>query len=288
MATALHAQQLHNTTSRDGTTIGYWSSGNGPPLLLVHGGFGDHSRWDALRPFLEPHVTVHAMDRRGRGASGDHPDYSLEREYEDVAAVIDAIARESDAAVDVYGVSLGGVCTLGAAPLTTNILRLVVYEGWPPVPDETAPPVGFIERIEELLQKGDRDAALVLGYRELLQLSDDEIEQLKGRPEWSARLASVHTLPRELRTVHEVQFDAQRLARISVPTLLLVGEEGPDWNVEPVAAALPDVRVHVLEGQAHTADLFAPEVVARPLLAFLRGEPTERPTTTPRLEGRSS
>jgi pimeloyl-ACP methyl ester carboxylesterase len=268
MATALQAQ-LHHTTSRDGTTVGYWTSGDGPPLVLVHGGFGDHTRWDALRPHLEPHVTVHAMDRRGRGASGDHPDYSIEREYEDVAAVVDAVASETGATVDVYGVSLGGVCALGAALLTTHIRRLAVYEGWPPVPAETAPPPGFIERIEHLLKKGDREAALAVGYRELLQLSDDEIEHLKGRPEWSARLASVHTMPRELRTVHEVQFDAQRLAPISAPTLLLVGEEGPDWKPDPVAAALPDARIHVLEGQSHAADLFAPELVAKPLLRFL-------------------
>ena len=69
--------------------------GDGPPLLLVHGGLGDHTRWGPLLPYLDPHFTVHAMDRRGRGVSGDGPDYSPLREFEDVAAVIDAIAADS-------------------------------------------------------------------------------------------------------------------------------------------------------------------------------------------------
>lgn len=82
-------------TSTDGTRIGFSSSGSGPPLLLVHGGLGDRTRWEALLPYLEPHLRVHAMDRRGRGLSGDPPEYALEREYEDVAAVVDAIATSS-------------------------------------------------------------------------------------------------------------------------------------------------------------------------------------------------
>lgn len=270
MTSAIEAR-VHRTTSRDGTSIGYWTTGEGPPLLLVHGGFGDHRRWDALRPHLENHLTVHAMDRRGRGASGDHPDYSIEREYEDVAAVIDAIAEDAGSPVNVYGTSLGGMCALGAAGITSNIRRLALYEGWPLVPPETSPPPGFIERAEQMLAGGDREGALVMGYRELLQLSDQEIEHLKSRPEWSARLASAHTMPRELRTVHELKFDPDQLRGVPVPTLLLVGEEGPDWQPEKVAHEIPGARIAVLRGQAHAADLFAPEVVAEPLLDFIRG-----------------
>ena len=74
--------------SRDGTEIGWWTSGEGPPLVLVHGAVADHTRWRPLLPYLEAHATVHAMDRRGRGASGDAPVYDLAREFEDVAAVV--------------------------------------------------------------------------------------------------------------------------------------------------------------------------------------------------------
>ncbi len=81
--------------SRDGTEIAYWTTGAGPPLVLVHGTPADHTRWRPLLPYLEPHATVHAMDRRGVGASGDALDYDVAREYEDVAAVIDAVAESS-------------------------------------------------------------------------------------------------------------------------------------------------------------------------------------------------
>jgi pimeloyl-ACP methyl ester carboxylesterase len=96
--------------SRDGTEIAYWTSGEGPPLVLVHGAPDDHTRWHPLLPYLESHATVHAMDRRGRGASGDAPGYHLAREFEDVAAVVDAVAEASGSAVDVYGHSFGGLC----------------------------------------------------------------------------------------------------------------------------------------------------------------------------------
>jgi pimeloyl-ACP methyl ester carboxylesterase len=144
--------RIHRAISADGTQIAYFTSGEGPPLLLVHGGGGDHTRWDALRPYLEPHFTLYAMDRRGRGASGDHPDYAFEREYEDVAAVVDAVAEASGSPFHLYGHSYGGFSAFGAAALSRNIARLVLYEGWPPVnPAAFAPPPGFLERIEGLL-----------------------------------------------------------------------------------------------------------------------------------------
>ena len=122
--------------SRDGTQIGCWTSGEGPPLVLVHGAMADHTRWRPLLPYLEPHATVHAIDRRGRGASGDGPDYQVAREFEDIAAVVDAVAEASGSAVDLYGHSYGGFCAFGGAALTANISRLVLYEGWPsPNPD---------------------------------------------------------------------------------------------------------------------------------------------------------
>ena len=124
MTTGADQPTLTYVTSRDGTEIAYWTSGDGPPLVLVHGAAGDHTRWRPLLPHLEPQTTVHAMDRRGRGASGDASEYDLEREYEDVAAVIDAVARASGSRVDVYGHSYGGACAFGAALLTWNIHRL--------------------------------------------------------------------------------------------------------------------------------------------------------------------
>ena len=115
--------------SGDGTQIAYWSSGEGPPLVVVHGTPADHTRWRPLLPYLEPYASVHAMDRRGRGASGDGPDYELVREYEDVAAVVDAVAAASGTPVDLYAHSHGGIVAFGAATLMSSIRRLVLSEG---------------------------------------------------------------------------------------------------------------------------------------------------------------
>jgi pimeloyl-ACP methyl ester carboxylesterase len=90
------AATVTRVVSRHGTEIACWSSGEGPPLVLVHGTTADHTRWRPLLPYLEPHATVHALDRRGRGASGDAPDYRVAREFEDVAAVVDAVAEPPD------------------------------------------------------------------------------------------------------------------------------------------------------------------------------------------------
>src|SRR5918994_4419958 len=150
-----------SVTSKDGTAIAYWTSGDGPPLVLVHGTPADHTRWRPLLPYLESYTTVHAMDRRGRGGSGDGPEYALEREYEDVAAVVDAVAEASGSAVDVYGHSHGGLCAFGAAMLTSNIHKLVLYEGWPaPNPEALAIPSDVQERMDALLAEGERERAL--------------------------------------------------------------------------------------------------------------------------------
>ena len=262
---------LSHTTSRDGTEIGYFTTGEGPPLVLVHGGLGDHTRWGELLPYLEPHRTVHAMDRRGRGASGDGPDYAPQREFEDVAAVVDAVAERSGSAVDLYGISNGATFALGAATLTDNIRRLALYEpGIDDVEDLITPELE--ERLETLLEAGDRDGLVEAFFREALGLGDD-IATIRAQPSWPARVAVAHTLPRELRNTPEQLFDPVEAAKVTVPTLLLQGSESPPSlraDVQTVADAVPDTRIVVLEGQAHSADFLAPQLVAEQLLPFLQ------------------
>jgi pimeloyl-ACP methyl ester carboxylesterase len=261
------------TVSPDGTEIAYWSSGSGRPLVLVHGALGDHTRWDALRPHLEQHLTVHAMDRRGRGGSGDSAEYSLEREAEDVAAVIDDVARRAGESVYVYCSSFGGLAAFGAVRLTSHIGRLALYEAWPPVdPAAMAPPDGFLERMEALIAADEREAALETAYRELVGVSEAELDGIRAQPAWPARVAAVHTIPREEKAFSSAAFEAAAAAGITVPTLLLIGSESPIWGpqAETVAAALPDARITILEGQGHIADLLAPELVAAALLPFFQ------------------
>lgn len=259
--------------SRDGTGIAYWTSGEGPPLLMVHGVTADHSRWQPLLPYLQPHATVCAMDRRGRGASGDAPDYRLAREWEDVAAVIDAVAAATGSPVDVYGHSHGGLCAFGAATLTRNVCRLVLYEGWPAVdPSRHVFPRALEERLDALLATGAYDAAVEALFRHFGS-TDEEVRGLRAQPAWQARVAAAHTITREVRAIGQAPFDPHQVARITVPTLLLTGTDSPDpavADLPAVADALPDARVVVMEGQGHLADVLAPETFAGHVLAFLR------------------
>ena len=262
-------------TSTDGTEIAVWTSGDGPPLLLVHGTAGVHERFAPLLPYSgAAFATVHVMDRRGRGASGDAPVYALEREHEDVAAVVDAIAAASGSAVDVYGHSYGGECAFGAALLTANIRRLVLYEGWPPVsPDKLDFPREVEERLDGLVAAGDREPALELFMREVVKVSDADIRAIREQPTWPLRVGAAHTITREIRAFRADTFDAEQAGRISVPVLVLAGGDSPDEikdDPETVVAALPDARLVVIEGQEHLADVLVPEVFAQHLLAFLR------------------
>jgi pimeloyl-ACP methyl ester carboxylesterase len=260
--------------SRDGTPIACWTSGQGPPLVVVHGTPADHTRWRPLLPYLEPHVTVHAMDRRGRGASGEGPAYELAREYEDVAAVVDAVAAASGAPVDLYGHSHGGIVAFGAATLTSRIRRLVLYEGWPvPNPEVYALPPGLEDRMDALLAAGDRDAVVETLFRELELLSDEDMQAFKTAPSWPGRVAAAHTITREVRAETGARLDPGLAGRIAVPVLLLTGEHSADpskADIEAVAAALPDARIVVLQGQEHVADVLVPDVFAEEVLAFLR------------------
>src|SRR5262245_17922096 len=140
---------MHTTVSKDGTPIGFERSGKGPPLVLVHGTSADHTRWKPLLPELESRFTLYAVDRRGRGGSGDASTYSVEREFEDIAAVVDAVGEPSF----LLGHSYGAVCALEASLRTHNVRKLVLYE--PPIRTaEPLYPLGAAERLQALLDSG--------------------------------------------------------------------------------------------------------------------------------------
>ena len=131
--------EVMSVASMDGTPIRVECGGTGSTLLLVHGGTGDRSRWTALFPFFASHVTVCAMDRRGHGASGDSPNYSLQKEAEDVIAVINSRPGK----VFVLGHSFGAVAALEAAFQTDRISKLVFYE--PPVRNPDFPTCSILD-----------------------------------------------------------------------------------------------------------------------------------------------
>jgi pimeloyl-ACP methyl ester carboxylesterase len=131
------------------------------------------------------------MDRRGRGGSADAEEYALEREYEDVAAVVDAVAEASGSAVDLYGHSHGGICAFGGATLTSNIRKLVLYEGWAlPNPEVYALPADLEEHMDALLASGNLDAVVETLFRELESMSEEDLSALRSAPSWPGRRGS--------------------------------------------------------------------------------------------------
>lgn len=265
---------LTYVTSAGGTEIAVFISGEGRPLVVVPGTTSDHTTWRPVLPYLEGHVAVHAVDRRGRGRSGDSPDYSSAREYADVAAVVNAAAAATGSPVDLLGHSYGGNVAFGAATLTTNIRKLVLYEGWP-VPDiaHRTLPAQVIARLESLLAQGRSEQMLETFYLEIAKMSEQEITGIKAAPTWPARVAAANTVPRELHAFAEQAFDPGRAAKVQLPVLLLVGADSPveiKADPEVVAAALPDARIQVLDGQMHLAHLSDPKTFAEQVLAFLR------------------
>ncbi|GAA1732420.1 alpha/beta hydrolase [Isoptericola hypogeus] len=271
---------LVRATSPDGTRIAVFVSGRGRPLVLVPGTTSDHTTWRLVAPLLADHVAVHAVDRRGRGLSGDAGAYSLPAEHDDVAAVVDAAAAAWGGPVDLLGHSYGGNVAFGAALRTGNVRRLLLYEGWP-VPDvaHRRYPPELLARLDTLLAAGRPEAMLELFCREIAMMTPAEVAAIKAAPTWSARVAAAPTVPREVWAFGEHAFDPADAARIRVPVLLLVGGESPAEiaaDPEVVAAALPDARIRVLPGQAHVAHLTAPEVLAAEVLAFLADQVSRR------------
>ncbi len=155
--------------SPDGTPIAVWRSGRGPPLLLVHGMVADHSTtWQRVRPLLEERFTVHILDRRGRGESGDGPEYALEREAEDVASVVDAIGKPTY----LVGHSFGGLVTLEATRHTSCIARLASYEGIP-LRGTDAVPDGVTGALQGMLREGEGHLAMYTAPERFVRALED-------------------------------------------------------------------------------------------------------------------
>ncbi len=263
-------QTMEKAISRDGTAVGYFRSGTGRPLVLVHGTAADHARWDTVRQLFEPHVSLAALDRRGRGASGDAEAYAFEREVEDVVAVVDALARESGGPVDLLGHSYGGLCALGAVLQTDNVRRLVIYEA--PVLGEGVVPEGFLDRVEPLVDEGRFDEVLMMFFREVVLMPEDQLRAFRELPAWQARLGAAPTIARELATASACPLAPEQLAACSLPTLLVAGGDSPEFlrrSTDALASALPTVRVEVLAGQQHAAMDTAPQLFADAVLGFL-------------------
>lgn len=263
------ARNMNHVISKDGTHIAYERSGTGPPLVLIHGTGIDHTYWTPLIPKLEQYFTVYTVDRRGRGQSGDTQPYAIQREFDDVAALVDSIPGT----VGLLGHSYGALCSLEAALLTTHIHKLVLYE--PPVYttiDVSYPP-DILDRFDALLKAGHAEEALLMVY-EVGQASTHELNLLRSLPSWQARVLAAHTIPREQISVKNYSFDPGRFRNLEIPILFLLGSESLAFYkaaTETLHESLPHSRIAILPEQQHEAVVTAPELFLREVIGFFLG-----------------
>ncbi|HET9615243.1 MAG TPA: alpha/beta fold hydrolase, partial [Candidatus Limnocylindrales bacterium] len=276
-------------TAPDGVEIAVFRTGTGAPLVLVHGATADHTAWRTAGPLFATRHAVAAIDRRGHGESGDTPTerrgranasdpdrgYSIEREFDDLAAVVDTIAAEVGRPVDVVGHSYGGRIALGAALRTSNLRRLVTYEGAPPAPegpryqDADATTLGHVE---SLVAAGRRDEALETFLREIVGMPEADLAAYRANPIWPRRVAAVHTAVRELRAEDSPAASLDALARVRGPVLQVLGGDSPPAFVaatRALDARLRNGRVVTISGARHAAHHSHPEAFVSAVEAFL-------------------
>ncbi len=260
-------------SSRDGTRIAVFRSGDGSPLVLVHGATADHTAFRVVGPMLGASFTVYAIDRRGRGASGDGTEaYSIEREFEDVAAVAETLSVASGGPVDVFGHSYGGRCALGAALLTNAIRRVISYEGAPTPPGSSYHPPGIEARLRERLAAGDRGGALATFLSEVVGMNAADLAAYQADPIWPIRAAAAGTILRELEAEADPDASIDRLGAVLQPVLQLLGGESlPVFRDATVALdeRLADGRIVMIDDARHAAHHTHPDQVVRAVQTFL-------------------
>ncbi len=260
---------LESVRSKDGTKIAFERRGDGPPLVMIHGTTVDRTRWGGVVGKLAQHFTLCLVDRRGRGDSGDGPRYAIEREFEDVVAVVESLATPAF----VFGHSYGAICSLEAARLTPRIAKLVLYEPPLPLPGQSHVFISDLgERLDRFLVAGDRDAIVSTFMREVIRMSEDETASMRKTSTWEVRLRAAHTIPREMATANRYQFSPEAFADLHVPTLFLLGSRSPVFlqaATRMASEAIAGSKVEELRGHGHAAMSTGPTVFLEKVLPFL-------------------
>jgi pimeloyl-ACP methyl ester carboxylesterase len=253
-------------TSADGTRIAFSRYGAGPAIILVHGTFTDrtHPTLSGVAAALAPWFTVVNYDRRGRGDSGNTEPYAVDREIEDLAALVEAAGGSAM----VFGGSSGAALALEAAARNPHISKLAAWE--PPYHvDDSAPclPDDFAARLDALVRAGRRGDAVQMYMVEAAGMPASAIAVMRLEPSWSESEKTAHTLAYEAAVMGPGNaLPAARLGGITQPVLVLNGGSSPPWMINAgraVAAAIPGTVYRVLEGQTHnvSAQALVPELL---------------------------
>ncbi len=256
--------------SADGTTIALEVTGSGHPLVLIGGAFNDRTRTAGLAQVLAPHYQAVIYDRRGRGHSGDTSvDYSVDREMEDLEAVIDHIGGTAS----LFGHSSGAVLALEAAIRHLPVGKVAAYEP-PYIPEGSRPrPAPDVaERQLRFVDADDRDGATALYQTEVIGLPSDMVEGMRQSEMWSFFTRLANSLPYDYALFEPgCPVPDARLAHIEVPTLVIAGSNTFPWlatAAQEVASAVPGASYLSLVGQDHGV-LHQPEALLACLREFL-------------------
>lgn len=260
---------MNQVISKDGTAIAYDQLGQGPAVIVVGGVLGDRSQQAPLAGLLSEHFTVFNYDRRGHGESGDRPPYAVEREIED----LDALLNEAGGSVFVYGTSGCAVLALYAAAggMASKIKKLALWE--PPfIVDDSRPPVpqDYKEQLISQLREGRRGDMVELFMTAAVGMPVEFVAAMRQAPWWPAQEVLAHTLISEATLMADFSLPKERIASVTVPTLVIDGGETP-WishAAQAVAEALPNAQRRTLSGQPHNVD---PQAIAPVLVSFFKG-----------------
>jgi pimeloyl-ACP methyl ester carboxylesterase len=258
--------------SKDGTAIAFDRVGGGTPVILVDGAlcyraFGSSK---PLAKLLAQHFTVFTYDRRGRGDSGDTAPYAVEREVED----IEALVNQAGGAAFIWGISSGAVLALEATNRLAGIKKVAVYEA-PFIVDDSHPATkdGWV-RINEAVAANHRNDAVKF-FLKLVGLPGFFIALMRLMPVWSKLKAVAHTIPYDGAIVEDNQqgqpLPVNRWTRVTVPTLVMDGGKSPGWirrANRSLANVLPNAKHCTLEGQTH---MVKAEALAPTLVEFFKG-----------------
>ena len=255
---------METVTSRDGTEIAFDRIGQGPPVILVSGGSVDRSSNAPLAKELAADLTVLNYDRRGRGPSGDTAPYAIDREIEDIEAVLEAAGGSANLWGSSSGAALALITTASGAPVT----KLAMWE--PPFIPEGVPTPSEdqVEQYETMVAEGRRGDAVEYFMTRVVGMPPEFVAGARSEPWWAGTEALAHTLAYDARIMGDYRIPVDRAANVKVPTLVVAGGADMPWmrdTATALAEAIPDGRARFLDGQGHDVD---PTVLAGVLRDF--------------------